>query len=151
MIPFKWQFQCITDINECQSSPCVQGNCTDYVNNYTCECQPGFRGVNCDTGMESMHFMTSNISFFSFRPWNALLHLYNELCSSVQETYRTVHKANRTMQKAFKILYAKPARKRPKSVRCRAVSVKLPYAANWFNVFRWYGRILSLKKWTFLI
>lgn len=40
-----------TDINECQ---CVNGNCTDDVNN--CECHPGFTGVKCDTGMESVHF-----------------------------------------------------------------------------------------------
>nr|XP_034306001.1 fibropellin-1-like isoform X3 [Crassostrea gigas] len=35
--------------NTCRSFPCVHGNCTDYVNNYTCECHPGFTGVNCDT------------------------------------------------------------------------------------------------------
>lgn len=43
-------FVFVTEIDECESSPCVQGNCTDQVNGYLCDCMPGFRGVNCDTG-----------------------------------------------------------------------------------------------------
>lgn len=38
------------DVDECESSPCVQGNCTDQVDGYVCECFPGYRGPNCDTG-----------------------------------------------------------------------------------------------------
>lgn len=49
--PSHFHFQYITDINKCRSSPCLHGNCTDHVNNYTCECQPGFIGDNCDTGL----------------------------------------------------------------------------------------------------
>lgn len=40
----------ILDINECQSSPCIYGNCTDHVNMYTCECFLGYTGINCETG-----------------------------------------------------------------------------------------------------
>merc|ERR1719369_223887 len=29
------------DINECESNPCVHGSCTDGVNSYTCQCEPG--------------------------------------------------------------------------------------------------------------
>lgn len=45
------------DINECESSPCVHGNCTDQVNGYLCECIPGYIGVNCDTGKLSILMM----------------------------------------------------------------------------------------------
>ena len=38
-----------SDINECDSNPCRNsGNCIDGVNGYTCACQPGWTGVNCD-------------------------------------------------------------------------------------------------------
>ena len=39
------------DVDECSSFPCQNdGNCTDDVDSYTCECQPGFWGVDCETG-----------------------------------------------------------------------------------------------------
>ena len=42
----------ISDINECSSNPCFNsGLCTDGDNGYTCTCQPGTSGVNCETGM----------------------------------------------------------------------------------------------------
>lgn len=51
---FLFCFVLVTEIDECESSPCIQGNCTDQVNGYICECIPGFRGVNCDTGKKSI-------------------------------------------------------------------------------------------------
>ena len=47
-----------TDINECGSSPCVYGTCTDNVNSYTCTCDDGYTGTNCETGMSHIdHFI----------------------------------------------------------------------------------------------
>ena len=38
------------DIDDCASDPCVNGDCTDGVDSYTCDCDSGFTGVNCETG-----------------------------------------------------------------------------------------------------
>ena len=40
----------VQDINECQNSPCLHGNCTDHANMYTCDCFLGYTGSNCETG-----------------------------------------------------------------------------------------------------
>lgn len=41
----------VPDIDECASSPCLFGNCTDRVNRYVCNCVPGYTGFICDTGI----------------------------------------------------------------------------------------------------
>lgn len=45
-------FFLMLDIDECQSSPCIQGNCSDIVNEYRCHCFPGFEGLQCQIGTE---------------------------------------------------------------------------------------------------
>ena len=41
-------FYFIADINECSPNPCLNGaTCVDGINGYTCNCQPGYTGVNC--------------------------------------------------------------------------------------------------------
>lgn len=41
----------------CISDPCQNGaTCHDGINNYTCECDPGYDGTNCENG--------NNITFF---------------------------------------------------------------------------------------
>ncbi|KAL8564073.1 hypothetical protein ACOMHN_034550 [Nucella lapillus] len=39
---------CQHNIDDCASNPCVNGECTDLVNNYTCICHPGYEGANCE-------------------------------------------------------------------------------------------------------
>ena len=36
------------NIDECVSNPCVNGNCTDQVNNFTCSCEAGYSGDTCN-------------------------------------------------------------------------------------------------------
>ena len=46
----------ISDVNECDSMPCQNnGTCNNTepagTGNYTCQCQPGYTGIHCETGM----------------------------------------------------------------------------------------------------
>ena len=39
------------ELNECESLPCVYGTCKDGINNYYCNCTPGYTGKDCNVGM----------------------------------------------------------------------------------------------------
>ena len=59
----------ISDIDECQSSPCVHGKCTDLRNMYTCTCDAGYTGTLCETGMcilSKLYFITGLYNMFVF-------------------------------------------------------------------------------------
>jgi hypothetical protein len=56
---------CITVTNNCASSPCQNGaTCTNGVNTYTCQCVPGYTGVNCalsELQFEEIGFSNHNV------------------------------------------------------------------------------------------
>ncbi|KAG8436582.1 hypothetical protein GDO86_007622 [Hymenochirus boettgeri] len=39
---------CETHINGCLYNPCLHGNCTVTLEGYSCECEAGYSGINCD-------------------------------------------------------------------------------------------------------
>ncbi|VDI10137.1 Hypothetical predicted protein [Mytilus galloprovincialis] len=42
-----------SDIDECVSNPCQHGGvCTDGINGYTCTCDSGYAGVNCEDNID---------------------------------------------------------------------------------------------------
>lgn len=45
---------CLTDIDECQSNPCLNGaTCLDGINSFTCLCLPSYKGEFCEQGQET--------------------------------------------------------------------------------------------------
>jgi len=58
LIHFGWWLYCTPgvhcdmDIQECDSSPCIHGNCVDKVAGYTCFCWDGFEGDNCQIDID---------------------------------------------------------------------------------------------------
>ena len=49
---------CENEIQECDSNPCQNGaTCHDQVAGYTCECQLGYTGFNCEVSL-SLPVMT---------------------------------------------------------------------------------------------
>ena len=45
----------LLDIDECDSVPCQNGGtCIDSINEFTCDCIPGYTGIYCETGKPSV-------------------------------------------------------------------------------------------------
>ena len=51
MLIFLYSFNNLfSDMNECASNPCTNGFCQDGPNSYTCSCNAGWTGTNCNIG-----------------------------------------------------------------------------------------------------
>lgn len=46
------QLSLITDYDNCVASPCLNGICSDALDGYSCECQPGYSGKNCEINVD---------------------------------------------------------------------------------------------------
>ena len=54
--------------DECAGNPCVNGGCTDNVASYTCLCNPGYTGTNCNINIGTsliISIFTLNIYVYS--------------------------------------------------------------------------------------
>ncbi|VDI56620.1 Hypothetical predicted protein [Mytilus galloprovincialis] len=49
---------CDVNVQECDSNPCVNGDCVDELNSYTCTCYQGFTGQNCETSINDCSLNT---------------------------------------------------------------------------------------------
>ncbi|XP_078282273.1 LOW QUALITY PROTEIN: protein crumbs homolog 2a [Rhinoraja longicauda] len=44
--------RCELGVDNCASTPCVRGNCTNSPQGYRCDCEPGYTGLDCDSDVD---------------------------------------------------------------------------------------------------
>lgn len=75
----------IADINECESNPCQNNaTCVDQINQYTCNCLPGYTGKHCQTGSSFQHFFDLETTK------NTMVHLNTPMPFGLVSFYQTV-------------------------------------------------------------
>ena len=52
------------DIDDCLSSPCDHGTCSDAFNDYICTCDPGWDGKECRHSKAFIMFLVALIHIF---------------------------------------------------------------------------------------
>ena len=53
MYIFSFPITCLSDTNECQSHPCMNGGtCVDFPGGYRCDCVPGYTDKHCQTDID---------------------------------------------------------------------------------------------------
>ena len=45
------------NINDCVNVSCGNGTCVDKVNDFTCDCTPGYIGLECEIGKLRKHLL----------------------------------------------------------------------------------------------
>jgi len=43
---------CVSEVDDCQSNPCVHGICVDALYTFKCQCESGFTGATCDVNID---------------------------------------------------------------------------------------------------
>ena len=64
----------ISEINECESSPCWNGTCVDLINYFECDCHGGYNGTLCDIGKVYLYKIYIKKTTFQSSLCTSLLH-----------------------------------------------------------------------------
>ena len=70
----------ISEINECNSNPCVNGQCSDRLNDYQCTCNRGYHGKQCNKSKFNMTSFITSSNFDDVKAVKELLRQQRYIC-----------------------------------------------------------------------